>query len=234
MALEYGETWAYESIIGAVPGVNLSPAAAIAIQFAGFELVMLALAWLYGTWSAVLAGTVAITLATVGSIEMLRISQLVRRADVSGSYRRALFGSSIEVVLSVMAFIALVTYLFVYDVRTAGDTLLVTLFGERPPVAVVWFTLLVLWDVCYRIGTGWWAAVVGLWRSVRFSVDETSAATLRRADGETFAFACLQLLLVPFVLDHPVLLAAIVGHVFAVGVVTSLSVVVLFRRSARR
>jgi hypothetical protein len=231
MAPEYGETWAYESIIGAVPGVELSPGAAIAIQFVGFEAVMLALASVYDVWSAALPGTVAIAVATVGSVEMLRISQLVRRAELPDSYRRVLFGSSIEVVLSVLAFLGLVTYLFVYDVRTPGPTLLETLFGPQQPVAVVWFTLLVLWDVCYRIGTGWWASVVGLWRSLRVPVAGADVATLRRADGETFAFACIQLSLVPFVLEHPILFWAVVGHVCAVGLVTGLSVVVLSRRS---
>jgi hypothetical protein len=231
MALEYGETWTYESIIGAVPGLDLSPGVAIAIQFVGFEVVMLVLAWAYDVWSAAVPGTVAIALATVGSVEMLRISQLVRRAELPESYRRVLFGSSIEVVLSVMAFIALVTYLFVYDGRTPGPPLFETLFGPRPPVLVVWFTLLVLWDVCYRIGTGWWAAVVGLWRSLQFPVDDAHAAILRRADAETFGFACLQLCLLPFVLAHPILVGALVGHVLAVGIVTMLSVVVLSVRN---
>lgn len=230
MTVEYGETWAYESIIGAVPGLELSPVSAITIQFVGFEAVMLALAWVYDVWSAVIPGTVAIALATVGSIEMLRISQLLRRAELPDSHRRVLFGSSIEVVLSVMAFIALVTYLLVYDPRTAGQSLLASLFGPNPPVMIVWFTLLVLWDVCYRIGTGWWAALVGLWRSLTFPVDDATARTLRRADGETFAFACLQLSLTPFIVEHLSLLVAVVGHVVAVGIVTMSSVIVLSRR----
>ena len=47
-AVEYGETWVYESIIGAVPGVDLSQRAAFAVQFGLFEAALLVLlVWLY-------------------------------------------------------------------------------------------------------------------------------------------------------------------------------------------
>jgi hypothetical protein len=97
-------------------------------------------------------------------------------------------------------------------------------------VLAVYLMLLVLWDVCYRIGTGWWASVAGLWRSVRYTFDTSTRRTLARADLETLAFGLVQLALVPFVLDRPVLLAALVGHVLAVTAVTGLSLVVLRAR----
>jgi hypothetical protein len=231
MRPDYGETWAYESIIGALPGVDLSRGEAIAIQLLVFETAVLVLAWYYNLWSAALAGTAAVAVAGVGSIEMLRISRTARMNETPEPYRRLLFSSSIEVVLAVLSFIALITHLFIFDPRTGGR-LVERLFGPDPPVLVVYLTLLVLWDLCYRIGTGWWASVVGLWRSVRFRFDPETAATLRRADRETLLFGVVQLVLVPFLLEHQVLLAALVGHVAAVVVVSGTSLVLLRAREA--
>ncbi|MFT4881772.1 MAG: hypothetical protein ACI9CA_002461 [Natronomonas sp.] len=221
---QYGETWVYESIIGALPGVDISPGLALLIQFTVFEAAILVLAWVYGLWTAAAAGTVAVVVATLGSAEMLRIGRRTRDADVPEAYRRLLFGSNVEVVLSVLAYIALLTHLFVYDLRTGGEPLVTTLFGPEPPVLVVYLTLLVLWDVCYRIGTGWWASVAALWRSVRFRFDGETHRQLLRADLETLGFGLTQLALVPFVLGQPVLLAAVVGHVLAVSTVTGLAI----------
>jgi len=228
---EYGETWVYESIVGALPGVALEPRVALAIQFVGFEVAILALAWVYALPRAGLAGTVAVVVATVGSAEMFRIARLARGTDVPDAYRRLLFSSNIEVVLAVLAFIALVTHLFIWDPQSGSPTLVESLFGPDPPVLVVYLTLLVLWDVCYRIGTGWWASVVALWRSARFRFDADTRRKLRRTDLETAGFGLLQLAFVPFLLDRPVLLVAVVGHVFAVTAVTGLSIVLLQNQS---
>jgi len=227
---EYGETWTYESIIGALPGVDISERAALVVQFAVFEAGVLALAGVYGLWDGALAGTVAVVVATAGSVEMLRISKLVRRADPPDSYRRLVFGSSVEVVLGIVAFIALVTYLFVVDPRS-GTPLVEDLLGAEPPALPTFLTLLVLWDLCYRIGTGWWASVAALWRSVSLEFSPDRARILARADLETMGFGLLQLLLVPFLLDHPFLLFAVVGHVAAVATVTGLSLAVLYVRT---
>jgi hypothetical protein len=224
---EYGETWVYESIIGALPGIKISPGIALAIQLVTFEVAILVLAWYYQLWTAAIAGTIAVLVATVGSAEMLRIARVTRGEDVPDAYRRLLFSSNVEVVLSVLAYIALVTHLFVWDPRTATDPLVTQLFGAEPPILVVYLTLLILWDVCYRIGTGWWASITALWRSVRFSFDGQTRRTLQRADAEALGFGLLQLAFVPFLLDQLVLLAAVVGHVVAVSAVTGSAIVML-------
>jgi len=229
---EYGETWVYESIIGALPGISVSRRAALAVQLLGFEAAILVLAWIYGLPQAAVAGTVAVAVATVGSAEMLRIAQLTRGEDVPEAYYRLLFGSSVEVVLGLLAFVALVTHLFVWNPQTADPSLVETLFGPDPPVLVVYLTLLVLWDVCYRIGTGWWASVAALWRSARYRFDADTRQTLRRADMETFGFGLVQLVFVPFLLGQPVLMTAVVGHVVAVTGVTGLSLALLRRNQS--
>lgn len=226
MRPDHGETWAYESIIGALPGVDISRGEAIVIQLVVFEVAVLALAWYYDLWNAAVAGTAAVVVGAIGSVEMLRISRAARALETPEPYRRLLFSSSIEVVLAVLAFVALVTHLFVFDPRSA-DPLVEVLFGPEPPILVVYLTLLVLWDLCYRIGTGWWAAVIGLWRSARYRFDAKTAATLRRADREALLFGVVQLLLVPFVLEYRVLVAALVGHVTAVTIVSTTSLVLL-------
>ena len=228
---EYGETWVYESIIGALPGIRLPTWAAMAIQLLIFEVAIVALSWYYGVWSAAIAGTVVVFVATIGSAEMLRISTLIRRIDVPPTYRALLFASNVEVVLSVLAYVALLTHLFVFDPQVSSMPLLNQLFGSEPPVLVVYLTLLILWDVSYRIGTGWWASVTGLWRSARYRFDPETARVFIRADLEIWGFGILQLVLVPFVLDQPVLLAALVGHVIAVTAVTAVSVGLLRYRS---
>jgi len=229
--LRYGETWVYESIVGALPGISLPAWAAVAIQLLVFELGVLVLAAYYDLWAAAVAGTAAVVVAAIGSVEMLRIGTLVRRIDVPGDYRDLLFSSNVEVVLSVLAYIALVTHLFVFDPQQGGETLVGRLFGPDQPILVVYLMLLVLWDVCYRIGTGWWAAITSLWRSARYRFDPETAAVLRRADLEILGFGLLQLVLVPFVLEFRVLLAAVVAHVVAVTVVMSLSVFLLGRQT---
>ncbi|MGB9930348.1 DUF7530 family protein [Haloarcula amylolytica] len=228
---EYGETWVYESIIGALPGIRLPTWAAMAIQLLIFEVAIVALSWYYGVWSAAIAGTVVVLVATIGSAEMLRISTLIRRIDVPPTYRALLFASNVEVVLSVLAYVALLTHLFVFDPQVSSMPLLDQLFGSEPPVLVVYLTLLILWDVSYRIGTGWWASVTGLWRSARYRFDPETARVFIRADLEIWGFGVLQLVLVPFVLNQPVLLAALVGHVIAVTAVTAVSVGLLRYRS---
>lgn len=229
MEPEYGETWAYESIIGALPGVDLSAREAIAVQFVGFEVAVLALAWYHDLPDAAIAGTVAVAVAALGSAEMLRISAAARAPKTPEAYRRVLFGSSIEVVLGVLAFVALVTHLFVLDTRSS-QPLVRSLFGSDPPALAVYLMLLVLWDLCYRIGTGWWASIVGLWRSIRYRFDAETAAVLRRADVEAMVFGLLQLPLLPFLTEQPVLFAALSGHVIAVTIVSGSSLVLLRKR----
>jgi hypothetical protein len=215
----YGETWVYESIVGAVPGVDVADRTAVVLQFLGFEAVLLALAAVYDIPGAILPGTAAVVVAAAGSAFMLDIGRRAREPGVPVRYRRLLFASSIEVVLGVVAYVALLTYLFVYDPRD-GAALFTALLGDQPPVLPAAFALLVLWDVCYRIGTGWWAAVVAFWRSVVYDFDADTAAVLRAVDRRTLAFGGIQAVLVPFVWTHPPLVVAVAGHVVAVVVVT--------------
>jgi len=220
--------WTYESIVDAVPGVDLPDWLALAIQFALFEGAVLALAVVYDLWSAVPAGTAAVVVATAGSALMLTLGRRFRRLSTPPTHRKLLFGSSIEVVLGVLAFVALVTYLFVYDPRQARTPLLVALLGPRPPVPAVFVTLLVLWDVCYRIGTAWWASVVGLLVAIRYP-DDPAGDAFRRIDLLVVAFAALQLVLVPFVWGYWLLVAALVGHVAAVLLVSGTAIFVRTR-----
>ncbi|GAB7009817.1 DUF7530 family protein [Halorubrum trueperi] len=225
MSRNYGETWVYESLVGGIPGIRISRALAVAIQFALFEIGVVALGWYYGLWDAVLAGTVAVAVAAAGSVEMHRLGAINRNLSTPPEHKRLLFGSSVEIVLSVLAFIALVTYLISWD-----GALLDRLFGPSPPLSVVYLTLLILWDLTYRIGTSWWSAVVALWRAVHVDLPETEAARARRLDAENVAFSGLQLALVPFLLADPVLLGAIVGHVLAVAAVCTAAITISRRR----
>lgn len=227
---EYGETWVYEGIIGAIPGLSLDSRTALTVQFLVFECAVLALGWLYGLPGPALAGTVAVLVATIGSGALLRIAGQVREERVPPAYRRLLFGSNIEVVLSIFAFCALITHLFVLDGQLAETTLIESLFGDSPPAPAVFLTLLILWDVCYRIGAGWWASVAALYRSITFQFDAKRSQKLQRIDMETAGFGVLQLAFVPFLIDQPVLFAGVVGHVLAVLVVTTLSVTLLTLR----
>ncbi|WP_332897626.1 DUF7530 family protein [Haladaptatus sp. CMSO5] len=223
----YGDAWVYESIVGALPGVSLSPWRSALVQFVLFEGGLLVVAALSGRWNAVPAGTTAIVVAAVGSLAMSRIANRIRTADAPRTYRRLLFGPNVEVVLAVLAFVALVTYLFTFD--TGTEPLVTQLLGESPPMLGVYLLLLVCWDLCYRIGTGWWASVTALWRSWTYEFPPDQARALSRADGETLAFGLLQLALVPFVAGQPVLAAALLGHVVAMVVVTGLSLLLLWK-----
>ncbi|WP_073310445.1 DUF7530 family protein [Halobaculum gomorrense] len=241
MRADFGDAWVYESIVGAVPGAALSTPVAIGLQVAVFEAGILVLAAAYDLWDAVLPGTVAVGVAAVGSLFMLTLGDENRTLDVSPTYYRLLFGSSIEVVLTVLAFAAVVTHLFVVDPATAGgpavvarllpvavtpaeEPIVTDLFGERPPAPAVFLALVVVWDLCYRIGTSWWTAVVSLYRELCLECGPGTRRRFRRLDALNVGFALVQLALVPFVADRPVLLAAVLGHVVAVTVVSAAAI----------
>ena len=220
--IDSGDAWVYESLVGALPGIDLTPSRAVAIQFAGFELGVLAFGWVYGLRSAAVAGTVGVAVAAAGSAFMLDLGARVRALPSPEPYRRLLFGSSVEVVLGLLAYVGLLTYLFAYDPRD-GTSLVADLLGARPPAPAVFLFLLIVWDVCYRIGTAWWAAVAGLYRSWRFRFDRETAAAFRGLDRRIAGFGVLQLALVPVVREQPLLAALVVGHVVAVLAVVGAS-----------
>ena len=219
MSRNYGETWVYESLVGGIPGLGVSRTLSVALQFAIFQLGVLVLGWYYGLWNAVAAGTVAVVVAAVGSVEMHRLGAINRRLSTPPEHKRLLFGSSIEIVLGVLAFIALLTYLIAWD-----GTLIDRLFGPNPPLPVVYLTLLILWDLTYRIGTSWWSAVVALWRAVNVDLSPADASRAKRLDAENIGFSTIQLALVPFLVGEPILLGAVVGHVIAVAVVCTAAI----------
>ena len=214
------EAWVYESIVGAVPGVEVGTWAAHAVHFAGFEVAVVA-CWAFYDLpsSALVAGTVVVAVASAGSVAMVTIADAVRAGNESPRYRRLVLGSRFELVLGLLAFLGLVTYLFVVDPRDS-PVLLESVLGPDPPAPAVFLLLLLCWDVCYRIGTSWWAGVTALWRTVALADGHTEPRLRQRLDRATFAFGVLQLSLVPFVLDHPLLLGALSGHVAAVGLVS--------------
>ena len=221
---DFGEAWTYESIVGALPGIDLSTRAAVTIQFVLFEGGVLVLAGLYGLWDAVVPATAAVLVAAAGSVPMVRISARVRSVSIPTAYRRVLFGSNVEVVLAVLAYIALVIHLLVVDARASETPLIEGLLGEDPPIVVLYLLLLILWDLCYRIGTAWWASVAALWRSYRYAFDPEMTRAFKRADIEIMTFGLLQLVLVPFVMNQPALVAVLLGHVGAVLTVTGASI----------
>jgi len=223
-AAQYGDAWVYESIVGALPGVDVGSSTAIGIQVLAFEAGVVLVAALYGLWTGILVGTAAVAVAAIGSALMLAYARRIRELDAPDSYRRLLFGSNVKVVLGVLAFVAVVTHLFVYDPRVSSEPLVEVLLGEEPPVLATYLTLLVLWDVVYRIGTSWWASVAGVWRAYTFDFDADRRRAFARADALNLAFAAVQLLFIPFVLDRSVLLVVLLGHVLAVAAATALSV----------
>jgi hypothetical protein len=221
--------WVYESIVRSVPGVNASRRVALAAQLVGFEAALLFLAVRYDLPRAATAGTVAVVVSLVGSVFMLELSAAVRRNDVPAAYRHHLFGSGIEIVLGLLAFFVLLVYVFVYDPRQTGPSLLLSVLGDRPPVLAVFVFLAIGWDVAYRIGVGWWASVVGLWRSAHYGAElsPVSRGRLRRLDAATVGYASVQLLLVPVLAGHPLLQLAVVGHTGAVMLVSGASILLL-------
>lgn len=225
----YSDSWVYEGIIGAVPGTDPDPRIALALQFLVFELAVLALAAIYRLPEAAVVGTVAVLISTAGSALLLRIGGKVRSQPVPDRYKKLLFGSNIEIVLGVFSFIGLVTYLFVVDPRYGDRVIIAELLGPQPPVPAVFLMLLILWDVCYRIGAGWWASVTACWRSFRFSFPSETARTLRSADLDTILFGLIQLGFLPFLLAHPILFLILAGHILAVLLVTGSSIWLLSR-----
>lgn len=221
--------WVYESLVRSVPGVNTSRATALAVQFLAFEAAVLALGWYHGRPQAAVAGTVGVLVAVSGSAFMLRLSGGFRADRRPQRYLDLLFGSSIEIVLGLISFNLLIVYAFVYDPLGTGPTLVADLLGEEPPLLFSFVLLMIGWDVAYRIGVGWWACVTGFWRSLRYGSELSDQARRRfaRLDAMTIGFASLQLLVVPVLCGHPLLQAAVVGHVVAVAIVSGASIALL-------
>jgi hypothetical protein len=219
----FGDAWVYESLVRGIPGFRLSTWQAIGLQLVLFESLVVGLALYYGLPSvAVVAGTVAVVVAAAGSVAMLYIGAATRHLALPATHRRLLFGSSVEVFFGLLAFVATLTYLL-----TGSPAPLASLFGSPPPAPVVFVTLLILWDLCYRVGTSWWTALVSLWRSLRIRVTPEAARRCRRIDAVNVGFAFLELALLPFVGTHTVAVAALLGHVAAVTVVSTAAALLL-------
>jgi hypothetical protein len=220
----FGDTWVYESLVGGIPGLDLSTRQAIGIQFLLFETLVVGLTVGYDLPSAaLLAGTVAVAVAAAGSVAMLYIGAATRELAFPDAHRRLLFGAGVETLFGVLGFAAAVTYLL----TATGPTPFETLVGGRPPALVTFVTLLILWDLCYRIGTSWWTALVSLWRSLRYRAAPGAARRCRRIDAANVGFAFLELALLPFVLGWPLLVWALMGHVAAVTAVSTAAMLLL-------
>lgn len=226
--------WAYVSLVTVLPGLSINPFVALGAQFVVFEGAAIVLAATYGLWQALPLATGAITITTLGSALMVSLSDRIHSLEPPDPYRRLLFDSSVDVVMGLVAFIALVTYLLVD--AGGGMGLFERLLGVSLPAPVAYFTLLVAWDLSYRIGIGWWASVTGLWRAIAFGkrFDETAAAGYVRTDVLTMAFAGLQLGLVPFLWADQFLVIVVLGHVGAVFAVSGLAIGIQLRRRGGR
>lgn len=220
-------SWAYVSLVTVLPGLSLDPLLALGVQFVVFEAGAIGLAAWYGLWQALPIATAAIALSTLGSAMMVSLSDRINALEPPEPYRRILFDSSVDVVMGVVAFIALATYLLV-DARGPGMELFERVLGVSLPALAVYFTLLVAWDLAYRIGTSWWVSVTGLWRSVAFGdrFDGAAAAGYVRTDLLTMGFAGLQLVLVPLLWPDVFLVVVVLGHVGAVFVVSGLAIAI--------
>ena len=216
----YGETWVYESIVGAIPGLDLSDRTALVLQFVLFEALAVAVVAVFDRWQALAPGTAAILVATAGSAFMLDIGQRLRNASIPAVYRQLLFSTSFEVVLGVVGYATVLTVVFVYQPRH-GQTLLETTLGPSVPLIAAFLFFMILWDIAYRVGTGWWIALLALWRAYATGVDPATAATIRAIDLRAAAFGLSQLLLLPFVWEFRLLTALLLGHVAAVLVVVA-------------
>lgn len=217
--------WAYVSLVSAVPGLSPDNRSAITVQFAVFEGTALILAAIYDLWELLPLATTAIIISTLGSYLMVDLSDRIHSLNPSKTYRRLLFDSSLDILMGLVAFITLLTYLII-DVSSPGNGLLERLVGDPLPPSVVFFALFVAWDLTYRIGIGWWTSITGLWRTIILRTASTDQPINRytRADLITILFAGLQLLLIPFLWSDRVLTFLILGHVLAVVVVSSLAI----------
>jgi len=221
-----GGGWAYERLLGVLPGVSPRPTRALLGQFLAFETVAVLLAAWSGRWAAMPFATVAIAVAAIGSGLMLGLRRELQTNSLPPGYRRLLFDGSVDVLMGLVAYIGFLTSLLV-DARGPDPTVLETVLDGPAPAPVVFFALVVAWDLLYRIGIGWWASITGLWRTIVYGPprDPEARRAASRADRYTVAFASVQLLLVPFLWSHRLLATLLVAHVLAVLVVTGLSMV---------
>ncbi|MFB6282354.1 MAG: hypothetical protein ABEK59_00250 [Halobacteria archaeon] len=234
--VNYGDTFAYESIVGCFPGLDLSITWAVALQFTLFEAAIVFLSVYYGTFEAVsfLAGSTAVAVSSIGSYIMAIYGNRLRSLNLPDRYIKVVFGSSIDVVLGVVAFCVFLTY-HVVAVGTDRPNMIGRFLGNQVRPPVVFLMLLIIWDVCYRIGTAWWACVAGFWRAISYGdegwrFDDSTLRSLLRADSAIVAFATLQLALVPFVLGIPLIEFAVTGHVAAVYLFSAVTFYLTYRK----
>lgn len=221
-----GAGWTFLRIVGALPFVPRDPRFAAAAQVAVFGAGGVGAAAYYGAWRALPLAVVAVLVSAIGSVLMGSLSRRIRALDPPPAYRGLLFDSGFDVVMGLVAFIALVSYLLV-DGIGPGSGLVERLLGPSPPGPAVFLGLVLAWDLTYRIGIGWWASVTGLWRAIRFTdgMDRATRTAYARADSRTIAFAAVQLPLVAVLPGEPVLRWLVVAHVLAVVLVSGLAIV---------
>lgn len=224
--VDANRSWTYETIVNALPGVRVADWVAYCLQLGGFASVAIVLWVWYGLpQTTLVTAFVTIGVATLGSIELIYLSRRVRQADGSQRYWDLMFNSQIELVMGLVAFFIFVVYVFVVDAR-AGGGLLESLLGERPPVLVVFFMLVLVWDLCYRIGTAWWATVCSLWRALAEQPDVETRRQYWLLDGSIVLFSMSQLLVVFVVQGDWFLQGVVVGHVVAVGLVIGVATLI--------
>lgn len=226
-----GGGWAYLSLAALVPRRFDDPTTALVAQFVGFAGVALGLAAWFDRWELLPLAAVAILVSTTGSALMVALNARIRELDPPTAYRRLLFEAPLDVVMGLVAFIAFLTYLLVGAHESSPGSLAARL-GEPLPALAVGFSLVLAWDVCYRIGTAWWASVTGLWRTVVFrrGLDRSTRSAYVRTELLIAGFAGLQLLLVPFLWADRPLAVLVLGHVGAVVIVTTVSITLLLAR----
>jgi hypothetical protein len=154
---------------------------------------------------------------------MSLLSERIHSANPPDSYRRVVFDSSIDIVMGLIAFITVITYLLI-DAYNPTNGFLARLFAGAPPAPVIFFALIIAWDLTYRIGIGWWTSITSLWRTVMVRTGQSRHYDYHYADLYTIAFAALQLLLLPFLWPDRFLSYLLIGHVAAVLIVSSLAI----------
>lgn len=232
--------WIYEEIVGRIPPFSLvSYQYSILLQLFFLLILGLILGFIFNLETfSLLYGSLAILVAVSWSLLILQLGPTLRkfRAPLSKDenellekYKGILFHRNhYEAIPGIAIFVLFMLYLFYF-----GTELLENWLGKSPPIILLLFVSLLIWDICYRMGLAIWTSVLALWRSLRLKkiaekrtelehTPYTELRSLRRLDINNVFFGIISLLLIPlFQTDNFLITSIFIFMVF----ITMISVI---------
>ncbi|MFQ6061700.1 MAG: pyridoxamine 5'-phosphate oxidase family protein [Methanosarcinales archaeon] len=228
--------WVYEEIVSRIPPFSLlSYKSSILLQLLLLLFIGLFIGYIYHLDSIVLLyGSIGIFVAVLWSLLILQLGPTLRkfRAPLNQKenalleqYKKILFHKNhYEMIPGIIIFVLLMLYLYVFHQYFSRRSMMESWFGEHPSPILLIFVMILLWDICYRMGLGIWTTTLSMWRSLNLKkmaekrtelehTPYTELKHLKKLDINNMFFGIISLLLLPIIQDDYLLVLSILAFV---------------------